>query len=102
MEFRDRFFLKVETCLDRGMGDCVLRNKDVAGMVSEAMHHFDGERYRLAAYAIMPNHVHVLFRPLEQHLMFNIVKGWKGFTAREINRFWGVPVYYGKKNTGID
>ena len=34
----------------------------------------------------MPNHVHVLFRPLGKHVLAEILKSWKGFTAREINK----------------
>ena len=26
--------------------------------------HFDGQRYRLLAWAVMPNHAHVLFQPI--------------------------------------
>src|SRR5690606_18388751 len=47
---------------------------------------FDGERYELASFVVMPNHVHVLFRPLGGHGLSAIVKSWKGFTAREINQ----------------
>ena len=34
----------------------------------------------------MPNHVHVLFRLLGSHRLEDVIKSWKGFTAREINR----------------
>lgn len=37
----------------------------------------------------MPNHVHVLFRPLDGNRIELIVKSWKGFSAREINRVYG-------------
>ena len=51
--------------------------------------YFDGERYELFSYVVMPNHVHVLFRPLGSHRIPKIVKSWKGFTALQINRRTG-------------
>jgi len=56
---------------------------------------FDGERYVLDAYVIMPDHVHLLIRPLSDWQLSEILQGLKGFTARKINmelgrrgRFW--------------
>ena len=47
--------------------------------------HFHGDRYELDCYVIMPNHVHVLFRPLGEHRMEEILQSWKRFSARKIN-----------------
>ena len=46
---------------------------------------FDGERYRLHAWTIMPNHVHVLLSILPGMPLGTIVGSWKRFTAREGN-----------------
>jgi type I restriction enzyme R subunit len=54
--------------------------------VGNALRHFHSERYELRNFVVMPNHVHVLFHPLGSHLLADILKSWKGFTAREINR----------------
>lgn len=79
---------RVEAWLDRGMGDCVLRN-NVAAEVASAMHYFDGHRYELASYVVMPNHVHAIVRPLldatDGDALETVLKSWKGFTARQIN-----------------
>ena len=50
----------------------------------QTLRHFDGDRYRLYAFAVMPNHVHVVVRP-EGTTLTKIVQGWKSFSAREIN-----------------
>ncbi len=34
----------------------------------------------------MPNHVHVLFNPLGAKTLSDIIKSWKQFSAKEINR----------------
>jgi len=41
-----------------------LQEDRIASLVSEELHHFNEERYRLDAYCIMPNHVHVVLMPL--------------------------------------
>ncbi len=42
--------------------------------------HFDGERYDLIAWCIMPNHVHVLIEVKVD--LSTIVQGWKSYAAR--------------------
>jgi Rad3-related DNA helicase len=85
-EFHDRFPARLEAWLDEGMGACALRQPEVADLVVSALDHFDGERYVLGQYAVMPNHVHVIVRPLGEHTLSDILRSWKTFTAREINR----------------
>ncbi len=73
--------------VDAGHGSCVLRHGEVAEMVREALHHFDGVRYHLHAWVVMPNHVHVLFEPVNNWALNKIVASWKKFTARRIREF---------------
>jgi putative transposase len=76
---------KYETFLDAGNGSCVLREPEAAEIVQDALFRFDGERYRLVAWVIMPNHVHVLLEVLPGFLLARVVQSWKSFTARRIN-----------------
>ncbi|MHB1308436.1 MAG: HsdR family type I site-specific deoxyribonuclease, partial [Limisphaerales bacterium] len=85
-EYHERFSRQIDEWLDQGSGSCVLKNPANAKVVADALRHFDGERYELASFVVMPNHVHVLFRPLGEHALPEILKSWKGFTAREINK----------------
>ena len=41
-----------------------LNDSRVAAIVAEDFHHFDGQRYRLDAFCVMPNHVHTVLMPL--------------------------------------
>jgi putative transposase len=75
--------------LDRGWGACWLRNHDVAALVESAFFAFDGARYRLHAWTIMPNHVHVLISVAARPSLGAIVSSWKRFTARQANRLLG-------------
>ncbi len=72
-----------------------LERDEIAQIVADAMHYLDDKKYELIAYCIMPNHVHVVFKPLikeqdEQgehyYLLQEIMQSLKGFTAWKINR----------------
>jgi putative transposase len=71
---------KIEQWMDAGMGCCALRHPQMAALMQETLQKFDGERYRLIAWCIMPNHVHVLIEPLAS--LPKIVQSWKSFTGR--------------------
>jgi REP element-mobilizing transposase RayT len=87
MKERNRLFtMRFEELLDDCHGSCLLRDPELRAMVTTALHHFDGERYELVAYVVMPNHVHVLFRLLGEHRLEDVHHSWKLFSAREINR----------------
>ena len=70
----------IEKWLDAGKGCCALRHPKVARIMQESLLHFDGERYRLLAWCIMPNHVHVLIQPSCN--LGKIVQSWKSYTGR--------------------
>jgi len=78
---------RVEAWLDQGLGSCAIRNHANAATVTDVLHHFDGQRYELGSYVVMPNHVHLLVRPLlgDQHPLEHIIQSWKQFTAKRLN-----------------
>jgi REP element-mobilizing transposase RayT len=78
---------KVEQWLDQGMGSCYLKRPDVSAIVVDCLHHFDGQRYELGCYVVMPNHVHGILRPLEPNNdpLEKILQSRKRQSSREIN-----------------
>lgn len=88
-EYHETFSSAVDAWLDAGSGACILRDPTVHQIVAGALRHFDGERYALDSFVVMPNHVHVIFQPMAAHPVAKVVKSWKGFTSREINRHCG-------------
>jgi|GEM_PF-427896 len=80
---------KVEKKLDQGYGSCVLKDPACAEIVAQAMRHFDGERYALFGWCVMPNHVHVVLKPLPNNDLPEILHSWKSFTAHKINQRLG-------------
>ncbi len=71
---------------DRGFGACWLRRPDIAAIVCRALLHFDGIRYELHEWCVMPNHVHVLLSVGTKAPIGGIVRNWKGYTAHRANR----------------
>lgn len=80
-----------EKWLDAGYGACLLKNETCAAHVVDAMHYFEGDRCELGCYVIMPNHVHLVIRPLEpeEDPLESILQSWKRHTAYRINRHVG-------------
>ena len=76
--------------LDAGMGDCWLSRPEVARVVEDNFLHFDGERYRLLCWVIMPNHVHLMVELLPGWPLDKLVHGWKSYTANQANRLLGL------------
>jgi hypothetical protein len=94
---------EIEAALDSGLGACYLRDPRVAEIVQNAMLHFDGERYRLVAWVVMPNHVHAMMETAPGIRLDDILHSWKSFTAKECNRvlhregqFWQED-YFGRR-----
>jgi len=77
---------RIEEFLDTGTGWRPLAQPEVADLAVDALRHFDGERYSLHAWAVMPNHVHVVFTPKRGHSLADILHAWKSFTAHGTNR----------------
>jgi hypothetical protein len=50
---------RIELYLDQGYGECHLRDSRIGESVQNSLLFFDGERYRLTAWVVMPNHAHI-------------------------------------------
>lgn len=111
-DFERAWFVKFEALLDGATcGPVWLRDEQIAAQVAESLHYRDGKVYRLDAFSIMPNHVHVVFRPLpvtqpvslrsqvectlsqadslRYHSLASIMQSLKGYTSFQANRLLG-------------
>src|SRR5919106_2392680 len=75
-----------EQWLDQGHGSCLLRDSRAREIIANALSHFDRDRYIIDAFVVMPNHVHILLKPLGANSLGVILHSWKSFTSNEINR----------------
>jgi putative transposase len=81
--------------LDQCHGACDLRRPELAKVVAESLRHFDGDRYELTDFVVMPNHVHLLVVFPDEAAQLKQCESWKHYTAAKINkrlgrtgRFW--------------
>jgi type I restriction enzyme R subunit len=58
-------------------------------MVANSLLHFDGDRYQMGDFVVMPNHVHLLAMFPSFQAMKLQCRSWKKFTAGEINEALG-------------
>jgi REP element-mobilizing transposase RayT len=84
--YKEQLNRRIEWYIDKGKGSACLRDTRKARLVEEALLHFDGSRYSLYAWVIMPNHVHVLIRSASEFNLGSIVHSWKSYTSHQINR----------------
>jgi REP element-mobilizing transposase RayT len=91
---------QMEAYCDRGLGSCALTDRRIAGAVAAALTFRDGKHYRLLAWCIMPNHVHVVVRLLPGADLATVLKTWKQFSSKAANqvlgqsgRFWQREYY---------
>jgi REP element-mobilizing transposase RayT len=83
---RHRVSERVEAYLDAGHGECLMKDPRVADIVEGAFRHFDGERYRLHAWAVMANHVHTIVEPSGGRDLSTITHSWKSFSTHQANK----------------
>jgi len=75
---------KLEEWLDRGHGDCWLRQEKAARTAEEILLEKNERDFQLQAWVIMPNHVHLVVDVWDVPLA-KLIGLWKGKSSRLIN-----------------
>ena len=78
-----------EECLDTCHGRCLLRRPELAQIVSDTLLHFDGQRYRMGDFVVMPNHVHLMASFSSARSMLEQFDSWLHYSAFRINQTIG-------------
>jgi len=86
VSFRRTFERLKEDCADQGLGKCLLREPELGKIVADALLHFDGRRYQMGDFVVMPNHVHLLAAFADEQAMRKQLNSWLHWTAHQINR----------------
>jgi len=84
-EYHERFSGAMEHWLDTGHGSCILRRRDCAEIVAQALRYFDGKRVVIISSIVMPNHVHAVVVQNADWALEKLLRSWKSFTSRKIN-----------------
>ena len=85
-ELAKQFTTQIEAWMDEGDGECVFRSEPLARLLADALLHFQNQRYVVSSYVVMPNHCHVIVRPLGDYRLEAILDSWKGFVGLEVNK----------------
>ncbi len=88
-EYHEQFSNSIDKWLDAGSGECVLKDPAIAKIVWDALLHFDGDRYLMDSFVVMPNHVHAMFRLAPEIKLEDVIQSWKSFTSKSINKALG-------------
>ena len=87
-----------DAVLDAGHGRRDLARPEIGSLVQAALISFDGARYRLGAWCVMPNHVHVLVVMKPGYTLDRIVHSWKSYTQKRSTEFWVASGGFGLPN----
>lgn len=82
---------RIQVLLDSGLGSCVLQDADCARIIESSLLFGDDRRYRLLAWVVMPNHVHVLIEQHDTWPLAKVVQSWKRHTSRKIHNLTTIP-----------
>ena len=85
-EFNRQFNRCREDFLDNCHGRCLLRDPTLSQIVADSLTHFDGERYRMGDFIVMPNHVHLVAAFPNQEAMETQFDSWTHYSAFRIHQ----------------
>jgi type I restriction enzyme R subunit len=107
-QYHKHFNRQMQDYLDRGIGECHLRDRDCVSIVRSQLLSGDGDSYHVGDFVIMPNHVHLLIVPVATDLspshsrmeLEQVLRGIKGASSRHCNlklgrtgQFWQPESY---------
>jgi len=88
-EFAREITRKTELWMDEGYGECMFRNRELAAEMSKSLLHFQNERHLTFCFTVMPNHIHLVIKPLDEIELEEIMASMKGFVSRKANALLG-------------
>jgi REP element-mobilizing transposase RayT len=85
-EYHRNFSRPIHAWLDAGDGACVLAQPEIHRLIESVLKFFQGQRYELGEFVVMPNHVRGLVRPFDSHRLDRILHSWKSFSSNHVNK----------------
>src|SRR5688572_3795452 len=73
------YYREIDKYLNMSKGVDFLRDVRIAADIEETLLKFDGSKYDLHSWVIMPNHVHILLTPLSEYSLAAIRHSIKSF-----------------------
>lgn len=97
-----RQFAQLDRHLDQNLGgNHWLAQDEIAQVLKDALHHWDGKKIDLFCYSIMSNHFHALLSLRDpQAILYRVLQSIKSYSARKSNqilqrkgKFWQEETY---------
>ena len=85
----DAFAIRLDDELHAERGACHLRDPKLAELVAGNLQYFNGLRYELHSWCVMPNHVHTVVTPFAGETLEEILHSWKSYTAHKATAIVG-------------
>jgi REP element-mobilizing transposase RayT len=90
LEIQRAWEFETDDLLHRSQSARHLEDPRIATCVVSALQFFEGTRYALLAWCVMPNHVHVVMRVVGDMALEKIIHSWKSYTANQANKILGL------------
>ena len=84
-----KLFLAWDCELNELHGSCCLRDSKASKIVADGFLKFNHDRYVVAAFVVLPNHVHIVAAFETDGAMVSQGAAWRKYFAREINKLNG-------------
>lgn len=75
----------IDSALDQSLSGYVFEKPEFADIMQDSLRYFEGKRYDLQAWCVMPNHIHAVVIVYPDALLGKVVQSWKQATALRIN-----------------
>ena len=80
---------RTERWMDEGYGSCVLGKRHFADLMLQSLLHFQNKRHFTSCFVVMPNHVHMVMKPLKGFELEDCLQSIKQFVSRRVNAALG-------------
>jgi len=84
--FEKLVFKRVQHWAEKGLGACYFNHHRFRSILHDAILYWHNKQVDVAAFVVMPNHAHLIARPLDGIALEKWLQSVKRFTAREVNR----------------
>jgi len=101
--FEKLVFMRVQHWAEKGLGACYFKHLRFRSILHDAILFWHGKRVDVVAFVIMPNHAHIVVRPLGGIALEKWLHSVKRFTALEVNRLRGQagPIWFQESHDRI-
>jgi REP element-mobilizing transposase RayT len=86
MQLAQEITKRTDRWMDEGYGSCVFREARFAKMMSNSLLHFQDQRHFTSCFVVMPNHVHVVIRPMTGFELEDCLQRIKQYVATHVNK----------------